>query len=80
MEQSYHKKYYEEHKNTYYKEYCKKYYQDNKKAILEYQNEYNEINRKKKGRLLSKRELIIRNLKKNEKKVEIFMNLLNNNK
>ena len=39
-----------------------------------------EMFHKNKGRLATKRELVKKNLKKNEKKVEEFRNLLLNNK
>ena len=76
MEQTYHQKYYQNKKEE-----LKQYYQDNKDVKLEYQNNYNKIVRNRKiGRLAAKRELVKKNLKKNEKKVEEFRNLLLNNK
>lgn len=79
MEQTYMQKYYGENKE-FFKDYNKKRYQDNKEKILEYQNKYNEMIRKKIGRLAAKRESVKKNLKKNAKKVEEFRNLLLNNK
>ena len=76
MDITYQQKYYLDN-NTYFKDYGKKYYLEHKDSRLEYQNNYNKMNRKNKGRLATKRELVKRNLKKNEKRVEEFKKQLN---